>query len=194
MAKEPYNPEVAGVDDDPELKAPDPWDATKDVDTLREHCRLLRDQRDEAAQQEQNAAKRVATLQGNVRQLEHDKSQLELRNNNFAAQRHQDVEKIEAQATAIGTLTERLAVASKENARLTQELANAKTEANNLRDLLMTTTMNLERLRGYMDAIEDTKPPVMTPERRQANSDRLRNAETHIYAGIGSRSKPWYQA
>lgn len=54
-------------------------------------------------------------------------------------------------------------------------------EVNGLRDALLGATLGLERMRGYIDGLDDARPPVMVPERRVLHRGERAEEEPMIF-------------
>jgi hypothetical protein len=72
-------------------------------------------------------------------------------------------------------------------------------ESHNLtRDVLHTTELEFAKTRGYLDAIQDSKPPVMVPQQREGQLPSYSDASRSISAGWRndgygqSPNKPWW--
>lgn len=91
--------------------------------------------------------------------------------------------------------------------QLDAKIDTLEKDNNRLRDMVMDLTSDGDRMRGYMQALEDAKPPVMVPEQRIAqwgNPGGVRDpyidmagtvsGRSHLGAGYGSNEKPrrWY--
>lgn len=68
-----------------------------------------------------------------------------------------------------------------------KEIEGLRSQGNTLRDGLMTSTLELERLRGYLAGRRDAEPPRMVPEQR------VENFELHpVQPWRQNAPKPWY--
>lgn len=75
----------------------------------------------------------------------------------------------------------------------------AEVESHNAtRDLLYRTEAALNRLNGYVDGLEDSKPPLMVPENRPSRRDEPKSINTSYDAyeptsrSYGQKPRPWY--
>lgn len=76
-------------------------------------------------------------------------------------------------------------------AQLEHELSEALKAGNLARDQAYSATMDAERLRGYLDALNDANPPKMVPEEKTLR----REAFGYTNAGPWNKPpgyKPWY--
>lgn len=107
----------------------------------------------------------------------------------------------------IAALRERLDQAGSIRAQLDAKNTALEADNNRLRDMVMDLSLDGERMRGYMQALEDAKPPIMVPEQRIAqwgNPGGVRDpyrdmadtisGRSHLSAGYGLDAKPrrWY--
>ncbi len=72
-------------------------------------------------------------------------------------------------------------------------------ESHNLtRDVLHTTELEFAKTRGYLDAIQDSKPPVMVPQQREGQLPSYSDASRSVSPGWQtngygqSSNKPWW--
>lgn len=80
------------------------------------------------------------------------------------------------------------------NDRLKEEIA----ANNHLRSILHQTELELSRMRGYLDCVQDGKPPVMVPEQREARLASYPEGNMSMRSTVGGwndgqKTKQWFE-
>lgn len=97
---------------------------------------------------------------------------------------------IVTQGEALTQLREKLAEANK-------AVEAEKKAHNNTRDVLHSTELELAKLRGYVDGINDSKPPQMVPDTREARLASYPDGSRSLPVSHGgwtnsASAKPWW--